>query len=74
MKFLAFVNPGESEGPQVADAMGIYFKDVGIDAEIEVIDWADTRHVQQQEHPVLHLAQYHLVAASGGLDAYLLLQ
>jgi peptide/nickel transport system substrate-binding protein len=43
MKFLAFVNPGESEGPQVADAMGIYFKDVGIDAEIEVIDWARIR-------------------------------
>ena len=43
LKLLAFVNPGESEGPQVADAMGIYFKDVGIDAEIEVIDWAKIR-------------------------------
>jgi ABC-type transport system substrate-binding protein len=43
MKFLAFVNPGESEGPQVADAMGIFFKDVGIEAEIEVIDWAGIR-------------------------------
>ena len=43
MKFLAFVNPGESEGPQVADAMGIYFNDVGIEAEIEVIDWARIR-------------------------------
>ena len=43
LKLLAFINPGESEGPQVADALGIYFKDVGIDAEIEVIDWARVR-------------------------------
>jgi ABC-type transport system substrate-binding protein len=43
LKLLAFVNPGESEGPQVADALGIYFKDVGLDAEIEVIDWAKIR-------------------------------
>ena len=43
LRLLAFVNPGESEGPQVADAMGIYFKDVGIDVEIEVIDWAKIR-------------------------------
>ena len=43
LKLLAFVNPGESEGPQVADALGIYFKDVGIEAEIEVIDWARIR-------------------------------
>ena len=34
----------------------------------------DTRHVQKQEHPVLHLAQYHLVAASGRLDPRRLLQ
>ena len=26
LKLLAFTNPGESEGPQVADALGIYFK------------------------------------------------
>jgi peptide/nickel transport system substrate-binding protein len=43
MKLLAFVNPGESEGPQVAEALGIYLKDVGIEAEIEVIDWAKIR-------------------------------
>jgi len=43
LKLLAFVNPGESEGPQVADALGIYFKDVGIEVEMEVIDWARIR-------------------------------
>ena len=43
LKLLAFTNPGESEGPQVADALGIYFKEVGIEAEIEVIDWARIR-------------------------------
>ncbi|MDP9144467.1 MAG: ABC transporter substrate-binding protein, partial [Actinomycetota bacterium] len=34
-KILAFTEPGESEGPQVAEALGIYYKDVGIDTEIE---------------------------------------
>jgi len=43
LKLLAFTNPGESEGPQVADALGIYLKDVGIEAEMEVIDWARLR-------------------------------
>jgi ABC-type transport system substrate-binding protein len=43
LKLSAFTNPGESEGPQVADALGIYFKEVGIEAEIEVIDWARLR-------------------------------
>ena len=43
LKLLAFVNPGESEGPQVADALGIYLKEVGIEPEIEVIDWAKIR-------------------------------
>jgi ABC-type transport system substrate-binding protein len=43
MKIIAFTNPGESEGPQVAEALGIYFKEVGIDATIEVIDWAKVR-------------------------------
>jgi len=38
LKLLAFTNPRESEGPQVADALGIYFKEVNIEAEMEVID------------------------------------
>jgi peptide/nickel transport system substrate-binding protein len=45
VKILAFTEPGESEGPQVAEALGIYFKDVGVDAEIEVLDWAKVREM-----------------------------
>lgn len=45
MKILAFTEPGESEGPQVAEALGIYFKDVGIEPEIEVLDWAKVREM-----------------------------
>jgi ABC-type transport system substrate-binding protein len=43
LKILAFTEPGESEGPQVADALGIYFKEVGVEAEIEVLDWPRVR-------------------------------
>lgn len=43
LKLFAFVNPGESEGPQVADALGIYFQEVGLDVETEVVDWARLR-------------------------------
>jgi ABC-type transport system substrate-binding protein len=45
MKILAFTEPGESEGPQVAEALGIYYKDVGIETEIEVLDWAKVREM-----------------------------
>ena len=50
LKLLAFTNPGESEGPQVADALGIYFKEVGIEAEIEVIDWAQVRDMSRNKN------------------------
>jgi ABC-type transport system substrate-binding protein len=45
MKIIAFTEPGESEGPQVAEALGIYYKEVGIEAEIEVLDWAKVREM-----------------------------
>jgi peptide/nickel transport system substrate-binding protein len=45
VKVLAFTEPGESEGPQVAEALGIYYKDIGVDAEIEVLDWAKVREM-----------------------------
>ena len=44
-KILAFTEPGESEGPQVAEALGIYYKDVGVETEIEVLDWAKVREM-----------------------------
>ena len=44
-KVVAFTEPGESEGPQVAEALGIYYKEIGIDTEIEVLDWAKVREM-----------------------------
>jgi peptide/nickel transport system substrate-binding protein len=44
-KILAFTEPGESEGPQVAEALGIYYKDIGVDTEIEVLDWSRVREM-----------------------------
>jgi peptide/nickel transport system substrate-binding protein len=49
LKIIAFTNPGESEGPQVAEALGIYFKEVGINATIEVIDWANVRDMARSK-------------------------
>jgi ABC-type transport system substrate-binding protein len=45
LKIVAFTEPGESEGPQVAEAMGIYLKEVGVEAEIEILDWARVREM-----------------------------
>jgi ABC-type transport system substrate-binding protein len=44
-KVLAFTEPGESEGPQVAEALGIYYKDIGVETVIEVLDWAKVREM-----------------------------
>jgi peptide/nickel transport system substrate-binding protein len=43
VKVVAFTDPGESEGPQVAEALGVYFQEVGIDATIETLDAAKIR-------------------------------
>ena len=67
---LSLRQPGRIRGPQVADAMGIYFKTWASMRRSSHRLGQDTRHVPQQDDPVLHLAQYHLVAAGGGLDAY----
>jgi ABC-type transport system substrate-binding protein len=42
-EFWAFTEPGESEGPAVADALAIYFKNVGVDAQVQMHDWAKIR-------------------------------
>jgi ABC-type transport system substrate-binding protein len=44
-KVLAFTEPGESEGPQVAEALGIYYKEIGVETEIQVLDWAKVREM-----------------------------
>jgi ABC-type transport system substrate-binding protein len=38
-----FVEPGESEGPAIGDALAIYFKRVGVQAEVQSHDWAKIR-------------------------------
>ena len=50
VKILAFTEPGESEGPQVAEALGIYYKDVGVESEIEVLDWAKVRDMFRKKN------------------------
>src|SRR5215813_6608218 len=44
-KIVAFTEPGESEGPQLAEVLGIYYKEIGIETEIEVLDWAKVREM-----------------------------
>ena len=39
----AFTEPGESEGPAIADALAIYFRNVGVQAEVQMQDWAKIR-------------------------------
>jgi peptide/nickel transport system substrate-binding protein len=43
VKLLAFTEPGESEGPAIADAVAIYWKNIGVNAEVEMHDWAKIR-------------------------------
>src|SRR5688572_1773771 len=39
----AFTEPGESEGPAVADALAIYFRNVGVNAQVQMQDWSKIR-------------------------------
>ena len=45
----AFTEPGESEGPAIADALAIYFKNVGIDAEAQIYDWEKIRQTYRKK-------------------------
>jgi ABC-type transport system substrate-binding protein len=45
VKLLAFTEPGESEGPAIADAVAIYWKNVGINSEVEMHDWSKIRNM-----------------------------
>jgi peptide/nickel transport system substrate-binding protein len=38
-----YTSPGESEHPAIADAMGIYFRAIGVDAKVELLDWSKVR-------------------------------
>ncbi len=39
----AFTEPGESEGPAIADALAIYFRNIGVNAQVQMQDWAKIR-------------------------------
>ncbi|MDH3286586.1 MAG: ABC transporter substrate-binding protein [Betaproteobacteria bacterium] len=41
--FWAFTEPGESEGPAIADALAIYFRNVGVIADVQMHDWSKIR-------------------------------
>jgi len=45
----AFTEPGESEGPAIADALAIYFRNVGIKAEASMHDWAQIRKTYRKK-------------------------
>jgi ABC-type transport system substrate-binding protein len=43
-----FTEPGESEGPAIGDAIAIYFKRVGVQAEVQTHDWAKIRNAYRK--------------------------
>jgi ABC-type transport system substrate-binding protein len=43
-----FTEPGESEGPAIGDALAIYFKRVGVNAEVQTHDWAKIRNAYRK--------------------------
>ncbi len=45
----AFTEPGESEGPAIADALAIYFRNVGVQAEVQMHDWAKIRTMYRKK-------------------------
>jgi ABC-type transport system substrate-binding protein len=44
-----FTEPGESEGPAIGDALGIYFRSIGIQAEVQMHDWAKIRTMYRKK-------------------------
>lgn len=44
-----FTEPGESEGPAIGDALGIYFRNIGIQAEVQMHDWAKIRTMYRKK-------------------------
>ncbi|HXV09901.1 MAG TPA: ABC transporter substrate-binding protein [Burkholderiales bacterium] len=45
----AFTEPGESEGPAIADALAIYFKRIGVQAEVQIHDWPKIRNAYRKK-------------------------
>jgi len=51
----AFTEPGESEGPAIADALAIYFRNVGVNAQVQMQDWSKIRttYRKKQAHNIM---------------------
>ena len=45
----AYSSPGESEHPAIADALGLYFNAIGVDANVELLDWAKVREAYRNK-------------------------
>lgn len=43
MEIWAYTSPGESEHPAIADALGIYFNAIGVETNVELLDWPRVR-------------------------------
>lgn len=43
MKVLGFSSPGEEELPQVAEALSLYFHELGIETEVQIGEWSRIR-------------------------------
>lgn len=48
-EFWAFTEPGESEGPAIADALAIYFRNVGVEATVQMQDWSKIRTMYRKK-------------------------
>jgi ABC-type transport system substrate-binding protein len=40
---LGFQSPGEEELPQVAESLSLFFHEVGVETEVQIVDWARIR-------------------------------
>lgn len=45
LKVMGFSSPGEEELPQVAESLSVFFHDIGIDTEVQIVDWAHIRNL-----------------------------
>ncbi len=43
MEIWVYSSPGESEGPAIGDALGLYFNAIGVETKVELLDWPKVR-------------------------------
>jgi peptide/nickel transport system substrate-binding protein len=43
LEIWVYSSPGESEGPAIGDALGLYFNDIGVETKVELLDWPKVR-------------------------------